>query len=95
MYFLKTLLAIEKCLDNEEKQPIEGAVTQGEHYGRIISVEGNAVIQSAGQGKTVTHDAANLSATPKEGESAAIKYDKAGKGMVTYNNQDQSKDRGR
>lgn len=84
-------------LDVEEKpQLIDGAVKSGEHRGHILRIDGNAVIQSAGRGKTVTHDATKLSGLPKEGESATIKYNKEGRGTVTLPNEEsQAKDRGR
>ena len=61
---------------------VEGAVMHGEHHGPIVSVDGRVVVQSIGRGKTVVHDAGNLSAILKQGDRAAIKYS-GGKGEVT------------
>lgn len=61
---------------------VEGAVENGEHHGPIVAVDGRAVVQSIGRGKTVIHDAGNLSTILKQGDRAAIKYS-GGKGGVT------------
>ena len=74
--------------------PFEDVVTKGEHHGAILSVSGNAVVQSCGRGQTVTHDLRNLNAPVKEGEPASIKYGADGKGKVTLG-RDTGKDRGR
>lgn len=82
--------------DMGKAKQIEGASKSGEHLGPIISVTGNKVVQSAGRGRTVTHDARNLDVVPKEGDKASIKYNADGKGTVTSSNeQTKAKERGR
>lgn len=84
---IENIVMLRACLWHEQTKnnslyTLEKAVSRGIFYGPILSIEGNTVIQSAGQSKTVTHDAHNLDVIPAIGSSITIAY-VGGHGSVT------------